>query len=467
MYIWIRVVFMLKIYNTYNREKEEFKIDGETVRIYTCGPTVYNYAHIGNLRAYIFMDILRKVLKYNGYKLLHVMNITDVGHMTSDADEGEDKMLKASREKQMKPEDIANMYTEAFLKDIGKLNIEDPEHIAKATDHIKEMEEYVKDIVKNGYGYETSKGIYFDTDKLTTYGELSKANLKDQKAGARIEVDDEKKSPLDFALWIKAPEEHIMKWNSKWGMCYPGWHIECSAMSKKYLGEEFDIHTGGVDHIQIHHENEIAQSRGATGKNPARYWMHSEFLLIDGGKMSKSLGNVYTIDDIEKKGYSALSFRYLSFTSHYRNKLNFTWDAIESANNSLLNMKKLYIEHLNGNEKVDDLDKYREKFLDAINDDLNMPMAMAVVWEVLKSNKSVHYAKLLLEFDEVLSLDIDKVDHIDEIEIPLEVSDIIDARKTARENKDFISSDTLRDKLFDMGYKVLDTSEGQKIEKIQ
>jgi len=458
---------MLKIYNTYSREKEEFKIDGDIVKIYTCGPTVYNYAHIGNLRAYIFMDTLRKVLKYNGYKLLHVMNITDVGHMTSDADEGEDKMLKASREKHMKPEDIANMYTEAFLKDIGKLNIEKPEYIAKATDHIKEMEEYVKDIVENDYGYETSKGIYFDTDKLTTYGELSRANLKDQKSGARIEIDDEKKSPLDFALWIKAPQEHIMKWNSKWGMCYPGWHIECSAMSKKYLGETFDIHTGGVDHIQIHHENEIAQSRGATGKNPAKYWMHSEFLLIDGGKMSKSLGNVYTIDDIEEKGYSPIAYRYLAYTSHYRNKLNFTWDAIESANNSLINMKKLYQEHLNGNEKVDDIDKYREKFIDAINDDLNIPMAMAVVWEVLKSNKSESYAKLLLEFDEVLSLNIDKIDEIQEVEIPLEVSDIIEERKMSRENKNFILSDTLRDKLFDLGYKVLDTKEGQKVEKIQ
>ncbi len=457
---------MLKVYNTYSREKEEFKIVGDTVRMYTCGPTVYNYAHIGNLRAYIFMDTLRKVLKYNGYKLLHVMNITDVGHMTSDADEGEDKMLKASREKHMKPEDIANMYTEVFLKDIEKLNIERPEHIAKATDHIKEMEEYVKDIVGNGYGYETSKGVYFDTDKLSTYGELSKVNLKDQKAGARVEVDDEKKSPLDFALWIKAPQEHIMKWNSKWGMCYPGWHIECSAMSRKYLGEVFDIHTGGVDHIQIHHENEIAQSRGATGKNPAKYWMHSEFLLIDGGKMSKSLGNVYTIDDIENKGFEPIAYRYLAYTSHYRNKLNFTWDAIESANNSLLNIRKLYQEHLNGSEVANDINKFKEKFVEAINDDLNMPMAMAVVWEVLRSNKSKEYAKLLLEFDEVLSLNINKVEQIDELEIPSQVLEIVEERKRARESKNFTLSDILRDKLYDMGYKVLDTKEGQKIDKI-
>lgn len=457
---------MLKIYNTYSREKEEFKIDGDTVRIYTCGPTVYNYAHIGNLRAYIFMDTLRKVLKYNGYKLSHVMNITDVGHMTSDADEGEDKMLKASREKHMKPEDIAKMYTEAFLKDIGKLNIEKPEYIAKATEHIKEMEKYVEDIVENGYGYETSKGVYFDTNKLDTYGELSKANLKDQKAGARIEVDDEKKSPLDFALWIKAPQEHIMKWDSKWGLCYPGWHIECSAMSRKYLGEHFDIHTGGVDHIPIHHENEIAQSRGATGKNPAKYWMHSEFLLIDGGKMSKSLGNVYTIDNLEEKGFDPLSYRYLAYTSHYRNKLNFTWDAIESANNSLINMRKLYQEHLNSEEVANNIEEYRERFKDAINDDLNMPMAMAVVWEVLRSNKSKDYAKLLLEFEEIISLDIDKVFETEKIDLPIEVQQIVEDRRLARENKDFKLSDILRDKLLDMGYKVLDTKEGQKIEKV-
>lgn len=458
---------MIRLYNTYSREKEEFKVNGDTVRIYTCGPTVYNYAHIGNLRAYIFMDTLRKVLKYNGYKLLHVMNITDVGHMTSDADEGEDKMLKASREKQMRPEDIAKMYTEAFLNDIEKLNIERPEYIVKATDHIKEMEEYVADIVKNGYGYETSKGIYFDTAKLESYGELSKVNLKDQKAGARIEVDSEKKNPLDFALWIKAPKEHIMKWDSKWGLCYPGWHIECSAMSKKYLGEQFDIHTGGVDHIPIHHENEIAQSKGATGKNPARFWMHSEFLLIDGGKMSKSLGNIYTVDDLVKRGFEPLAYRYLAYTSHYRNKLNFTWDAIESANNSLNNMRKLYHEHLNSDEKVDDVDVYRERFTEAINDDLNMPMAMAVVWEVLRNKKSRDYAKLLQEFDEVISLNIDKEVEIKKTDLPQEVLNVLEERKIARENKNFTLSDELRDKLLDMGYKVLDTKEGQKIEKIQ
>ncbi|MEG1009491.1 MAG: class I tRNA ligase family protein [Clostridia bacterium] len=255
---------MLKLYNTYTKEKEEFIPKNDVVTIYTCGPTVYNYAHIGNLRAYIMMDLLRKILKYNGYKLNHVMNITDVGHMTSDEDYGDDKMIKASIEQKLSPKELADKYTKCFLDDIELLNIEKPEHILKATDNIKEMENYVIDILNNGYAYETSKGIYFDTTKLESYGELSNLKLSDLKVGARVEEDLEKKNPLDFALWIKAPENHLMKWDSKFGMCYPGWHIECSAMSKKYLGDEFDIHTGGVDHIPVHHENEIAQSRGCT-----------------------------------------------------------------------------------------------------------------------------------------------------------------------------------------------------------
>jgi cysteinyl-tRNA synthetase len=464
---------MLKIYNTLTREKEEFiPIEKNEVKMYSCGPTVYNYAHIGNMRAYIFMDTLRKVLKYNGYKLTHVMNITDVGHMTSDADEGEDKMEKSAKEKNMSVYDIAAMYTDAFMKDIKKLNIETPEHVAKATEHIKEMEQYVKEIMDNEYAYETSKGIYFDTSKLPTYGELSKANLAQQKAGARIEVDDEKKNPLDFALWIKAPEEHIMKWDSKWGLCYPGWHIECSAMSRKYLGDKFDIHTGGIDHIPIHHENEIAQSRGATGKNPANYWMHCEFLLIDGGKMSKSLCNVYTLDDLKEKGYEPLAYRYLTYTSHYRNKLNFTWQAIESGQISLNKLREEYRQHENGNAKIDEstIQSLKERFIESINDDLNMPLALSVVWDVAKrQEKSKEYAKLLLDFDKVLSLDIDKIDishdRYDD-EIPEEVNDILLKRKEARDNKDFNTSDILRDKIEEFGFRVIDSKEGQKLEKI-
>lgn len=381
--------------------------------MYSCGPTVYNYAHIGNMRAYIFMDTLRKVLKYNGYKVKHVMNITDVGHLVSDADEGEDKMAKTARIENRSVYEIAKEYTDAFMKDIKALNIDTPEHIAKATEHIREMEIYVNDIVKNGYAYETSKGVYFDTSKLPNYGKmLSNNNIDDLKAGARVEVDTEKRNPQDFALWIKAPKEHIMKWNSKWGLCYPGWHIECSAMSRKYLGDKFDIHTGGVDHIPIHHENEIAQSIGATGHNLANYWMHVEFLLIDGGKMSKSLGNVYTLNDLKAKGIDALSYRYFTYSSHYRNKLNFTWDAIKSAKNSLNKLRDMIALHKDVNKKIDKniISKYEEQFLDAINDDMNMPVAISIVWEIAKEKeKSNDFYELIKKFDSVLSLDLDKM----------------------------------------------------------
>ena len=307
----------LKIYNTLTREKEEFKpLNKEDVKIYSCGPTVYSYAHIGNFRTYIFMDTLRRVLKYNGYKLKHAMNITDVGHLESDADEGEDKMLKAAKKENKNPYEIAKFYTDAFFKDFDILNIDRPEIICKATDHIKEMLQFVKEIVENGYAYETSRGIYFDISKLDKYPVLSTRKIDEQIAGARIAVDDEKRNPEDFAIWIKAPENHIMKWESPWGLSYPGWHIECSAMSREYLGDEFDIHTGGIDHIPTHHENEIAQSKGANGKIPAKYWMHCNYLQVDGGKMSKSLGNVYTVSTLSEKGINPLAFKLFCFSSH-------------------------------------------------------------------------------------------------------------------------------------------------------
>lgn len=461
---------MLKLYNTLTRKKEEFvPLKKGTVKMYSCGPTVYNYAHIGNMRAYIFMDTLRKVLKYNGYKVKHVMNITDVGHLVSDADEGEDKMAKTARIENRSVYEIAKEYTDAFMKDIKALNIDIPEHIAKATEHIREMEIYVNDIVKNGYAYETSKGVYFDTSKLPNYGKmLSNNNIDDLKAGARVEVDTEKRNPQDFALWIKAPKEHIMKWNSKWGLCYPGWHIECSAMSRKYLGDKFDIHTGGVDHIPIHHENEIAQSIGATGHNLANYWMHVEFLLIDGGKMSKSLGNVYTLNDLKAKGIDALSYRYFTYSSHYRNKLNFTWDAIKSAKNSLNKLRDMIALHKGVNKKIDKniISKYEEQFLDAINDDMNMPVAISIVWEIAKEKeKSNDFYELIKKFDSVLSLDLDKNDKGD-INIPEDIKLILNERKDARKNKNFAKSDELRDKLKELGYIVKDTKDGQIIEKV-
>ena len=291
----------LTFYNTLTHKKEEFKpIDEKLVKMYSCGPTVYSYAHIGNFRTYIFMDTLRRVLKYNGYKLKHVMNITDVGHLESDADEGEDKMEKAARKENKNPYEIANYYMNIFLEDMEKLHIDRPEIITKATDNIPQMIEYVKDIIKNGYAYETSKGIYFDISKLDKYPVLSNRELDDQIAGARVEVDPEKRNPYDFALWIKAPENHIMKWESPWGLSYPGWHLECSAMGRRFLGEEFDIHTGGIDHIPTHHENEIAQAKGATGKIPAKYWMHCEYLQVDGGKCLK-VWEIHTQFHIYKK----------------------------------------------------------------------------------------------------------------------------------------------------------------------
>ena len=458
----------MKIFNTLSRNIEEFKpINENEVRMYSCGPTVYNYAHIGNLRAYLFMDTLRRVLKYNGYKLKHVMNITDVGHLVSDADEGEDKMMKAARREKKDPFEIAQFYMDAFLADIDKLNIDRPEIIARATEHIDVMEEYVKKIIENGYTYETEDTIYFDTSKLDKYGVLSNRNVDEQKAGARVEFDSNKKNISDFAVWIKAPENHIMKWDTFWGKCYPGWHLECSAMGYKYLGDQFDIHTGGIDHIPIHHENEIAQSIGATGCIPAKTWMHVEFLQINGGKMSKSLHNVYTISDLEKEGIEALAYRYFTFSAHYRTKLNFTWDSIKAAQVALNRLREATKQHKNGTAMADKakIEEYTKRFEDAINDDINMPLVMAVVWDVAREkDKSKDYYDLLMKFDTILSLDLDKTE---EKEIYSdEVNAILEERKLARQNKDFAKSDELRDKLKELGYEVKDTREGQILNKI-
>ena len=459
----------IKLYNTLTRKEENFTpLEGNEVRIYSCGPTVYSYAHIGNFRSYVFMDNLRRVLKYNGYNLKHVMNITDVGHLESDADEGEDKMEKAARKENKNPYEIAEFYTKAFFADMDKLNIDKPEIIAKATEHIPEMLEYVKEIIKNGYAYETSKGIYFDISKLDKYPVLSNRNLDDQIAGARVEVDPEKRNPYDFALWIKAPENHLMKWDSPWGPSYPGWHIECSAMGQKYLGDQFDIHTGGIDLIPTHHENEIAQSKGKCGKIPANYWLHGEYLLINGGKMSKSLGNVYLVKDIKEKGYDPLVYKLFSYSCHYRNKLNFTWEGIDSASKSLERLRNSYQTNLNGTDELSDEDRTKlsqieENFHKAINDDLNMPLAMSFVWEAARfEKKNPEVAKLLSKFDTVLGIKIDEINSKKE-EIPQEILDLAEQRKIARENKDWAKSDELRDLINEKGYEVKDTKNGQEI----
>ena len=452
--------------NTLTRKKEVFKpIDEKEVRIYSCGPTVYKDATIGNMRTSIFQDVLRRVLRYNGYKIKHVMNITDVGHLVSDGDEGEDKMIKSAREEHKSPAEIADYYTKLFFEDLKNLNIETPEIVSKATDHIPDMLKYVETLMEKGYAYETSTAIYFDISKLDKYPVLSNLNLEEQKAGARVEVDPEKKSPYDFALWIKAPENHLMKWDSPWGPSYPGWHIECSAMGQKYLGEQFDIHTGGIDLIPTHHENEIAQSKGYCGKVPARYWLHGEYLLINGGKMSKSLGNVYLLRDIINRGYSPLAYRLFSYSSHYRNKLNFTWEGIEASQKSLERLKQGYQAHLNGKDEVEDekVNEYEERFHKAINDDLNMPLAMGVVWEVIRNDKkSPKLAKLLLKFDSVLGLKIDEKEEVKQ-EIPKEILELIEERKKARENKNWEESDRIRDLIKEKGYEIKDTKEGTEV----
>ena len=453
-------------YNTLTKQKDLFKpIEEGKVKIYSCGPTVYKDATIGNMRTNLLNDTLRRVFKYNGYELKHVMNITDVGHLVSDGDEGEDKMLKSAREEHKSPLEIAEHYTKLFFRDLERLNIETPEVVCKATDHIKEMLEMVQKIMKNGYAYETSTAIYFDVSKLDKYGILSGINLNDQKAGARVDIDPEKRNPYDFALWIKAPANHLMKWDSPWGPSYPGWHIECSAMSTKYLGEEFDIHTGGIDLVPTHHENEIAQNKGACGKNPAHYWIHGEYLLINGGKMSKSLGNTYLIDDIIARGYSPLAYRLFNYSCHYRGKLNFTWEGIESANTSLIRLREGYQKHLNGNSNVSDeiIADMENRFHQAINDDMNMPLALSVVWEAVKyPEKSPKIAQLLKKFDTVLGI---KIDEVQETKIPQEILDLVEERKQARSDKNWSESDRLRDLIAEKGYVVKDTKDGTEVLK--
>ena len=457
-------------YNTLTKGKEKFiPIDKTEVKIYSCGPTVYKDATIGNMRTNIFQDVLRRILRYNGYRIKHVMNITDVGHLVSDGDEGEDKMLKSAREEHKTPLEIAEHYTKLFFEDLESLNIEKPEIICKATEHIKEMLAYVEELMEKGYAYETSTAIYFDISKLDKYPVLSNLNLEEQKAGARVDVDKEKRNPYDFALWIKAPENHLMKWDSPWGPSYPGWHIECSAMGRKYLGEQFDIHTGGIDLIPTHHENEIAQSKGACGKIPAKYWMHGEYLLIDGGKMSKSLGNVYLIRDLIEKGYDPIVYKLFSYSCHYRNKLNFTWEGIEATSKSLERLKSGYRNHLEGKDEVSDeiIAEYEEKFHKAINDDLNMPAAMGVVWEVVRNEKkSPKLANLLLKFDTVLGLKINEETTKEQKTISEEILKLVQERKIARENKDWAKSDELRNLIRSKGYEIKDTKEGTQIDKI-
>ncbi len=457
----------LRFYNTLTRKKEDFvPVKPHQAGIYSCGPTVYKYAHIGNLRAYVFMDELRRVLEYNGYKVKSVMNITDVGHLVSDADDGEDKMSKSAHETGKTPLEIASFYTDQFMKDIDALNIKRPTVCPKATDNIPEMIAVVQSLLDKGYAYETEDGIYFSVEKFPDYGKLSGINLADQRHGARVEVNSFKRHPVDFALWKKAAPNHLQQWDSPWGKGFPGWHIECTAMSKKYLGEVFDIHTGGVDHIPIHHENEIAQAECWLGHPAVHYWMHSEFMLIDGGKMSKSLGNTYTISDLVAKGYSPVVFRYFCLNVQYRQKINFTWEAMDAAKAAYNKLCAQLVSHKNSPARTEKsiLDDFHNKFEEAINDDLNIPLAIGVLWTMLKLRKSCDVYKLALDFDRVFALDFDKVkEEKKEIVIPDNVKQLAETRLQARKAKNWAESDRLREELSALGYSVKDTADGYEL----
>ncbi|MCL2082931.1 MAG: cysteine--tRNA ligase [Oscillospiraceae bacterium] len=455
----------MKLYNTLSRQKQDFiPRQNNVAGIYSCGPTVYNYAHIGNMRTYIFMDWLRRVLRFEGFGINHVMNITDVGHLVSDGDDGEDKMEKGAREQKLTPWQIAEKFTQAFMSDLDALNIEHPEIICKATDHIGEMIEFVQALCEKGYGYETSDGIYFDIGAFPGYGKLSRIDLEGQRAGARVEINDEKRSPEDFALWKKAPPEHIMQWPSPWGQGYPGWHIECSAMARKYLGPRFDIHTGGVDHIPVHHENEIAQSEGLLGHEPADIWLHGEFMLVNNGKMSKSLGNTYTISDLEMRGFSPMHFRYFCAGGHYRNKLNFTFESMEAAKTSYERLLTLIHSHKNGTDCPDAevLKKLRAEMRDAIADDLNIPKAIGTLWTLCKSPcKSREIYDTVMEIDSVLGLRLDSEPALPEPETPdAEIAQLIEQRQAARKNKNFAEADKIRGELRNRGIELTDTKDG-------
>ncbi len=437
--------------------------------IYACGPTVYNFAHIGNLRTYIFEDLLKRMFIYNKYKVKHVMNITDVGHLTSDGDDGEDKMLLGAKREGKSVWDIARFYEKAFFEDTGKLNILNPDIKCRATEHIQDMINLIKRIEENGFTYVSGGNLYFNIEKFKDYGKLSGLSLSDLKAGARIEVDENKKNPHDFVLWFTKSKHgnQDMQWESPWGRGFPGWHIECSAMSVKYLGECIDIHCGGIDHINVHHTNEIAQSEAATGKKWVNFWLHGEFLIMDKGKMSKSAGEFITLKTLTDKGFEPLDFRYLCLGAHYRTQLAFSYEALEGARNGLKNLRRKIIEldnlpaHISCNKKKED---YRKKFNLLINDDLNIPQALAFLWDLIRDEtiSPEDRLKLVYEFDEVLGLGI-RDNFAKRTKVPEDVHLLLDKRMKARADKNWKEADRLREEVFKKGFKVEDTPGGQKI----
>jgi cysteinyl-tRNA synthetase len=459
------------LYNSLSRSKEEFvPIREQQAGLYTCGPTVYNFAHIGNLRTYIFEDILKRVLLYNGYRVRHIMNITDVGHLTGDRDMGEDKMEKGSQREGKTAWEIAEFYTLAFKNDIEQLNILEPDIWVKATDTIDEQIALIKTLQEKDYTYQTSDGIYFDTSKFKDYTKLSHQDIDSLQEGARVEKNPEKHNLTDFALWKFSPPgvQRQMEWESPWGIGFPGWHIECSAMSMKYLDAQLDIHCGGTDHIDVHHTNEIAQSEAATGEKFFNFWMHGAFLIIAGGKkMAKSDGNFLTLENaFLKKDVSPLVYRFASFQTHYRKPMEYSEESVQAARNGLLHLQNQVrqVAQNGAGQRGSASEAFKAKFLEKVNDDLNMPRALAVVQEMLKSDISdADKFATIMDYDRVLGLSLDRVNQSEAL--PEAVQKLVDDRQAARAAKDWARSDQLRDAIQDMGYAVQDAKDGMKVIK--
>lgn len=456
----------IRLYNTLTKKLDNLEpITPSTVSMYTCGPTVYDYAHLGNLRTYIFEDLLRRVLIYNHYEVEHAMNITDVGHLASDADEGEDKIEKGAIREGKHPLEIARFYEEKFFIDCNTLNILPPHKVLRATESIDEQIEIIKLLQTKGYTYQDEFAIYFDTSKLADYGKLSGQKLNEKKIGARAEVviDNRKRNPQDFVLWffvIGKYEHHILRWSSPWGDGFPGWHIECSAIARKLLGQPFDIHCGGVDHIGTHHTNEIAQSEAAFNTQLANYWMHGEFLLINGGRMGKSEGNLRTLDSLINSGYSPLAFRYLTLTAHYRTQLNFTEANLQASQTAIA---RLYNFARTTRPAENGIPEAEEEFLKAVNEDLNIPNALALTWKMLNSDfPEPNKLATLLKFDEVFGLSL-KTPQLAKLEIPKHIQALLKQRIEAKKSQDFKLADAIREKIQQSGYELQDTPEGQKI----
>lgn len=458
------------IYNTLTRSKDELvTIKKDKVGMYTCGPTVYNYAHIGNLRTYIFEDALKKSLEYVGYKVKHVMNVTDVGHLQSDGDEGEDKMaLGASREHKTVWE-IAKFYEDAFFEDCKKLNVKRPNVVCRATEHIDEMIKFIQKLEEKGYTYESNGNVYFEIDKFPDYTKLANLSIDELEAGSRIEIDPNKKNPLDFVLWFTNSKfsNQIMQWDSPWGRGFPGWHLECSAMSMKYLGERIDIHCGGIDHIPVHHTNEIAQSECALGHKWVNHWVHGEFLVLDGGKMSKSSGDFLTVSRLEEEGFNPLDYRYFCLQSKYRKQLVFSFESLKDAQNGYRALKKkigAIISNIEDDSTINKelIEAYQGKFKAQISDDLNLANAFTVLNEVIKDSSLNNKEKAFLieDFDKVFSLDLMTIER-EAIEVDEElVNRLIAERNEARANKNYGRSDEIRAELLAMNIEVLDSKEG-------